>query len=151
MGGAGDDDLEGREGNDILVGGDGSDELCGGTGEDVLIGGADDDLLCGDNNGDLPVAAIWTYQADVEALDAVLKEWTRTDASYGQRRDHLTGDTPGGLNGAFVLNSTKLTEDVIKDTLQGDRGRDLFFARTEDPANDNVKDNRSNEDVVPTL
>jgi Ca2+-binding RTX toxin-like protein len=57
VGGGGNDLLYGGSGRDLLIGGLGADTLRGGGGDDILIGGYTD------------------YDANVQALLAVMKEW----------------------------------------------------------------------------
>ena len=164
IGGVGDDKLKGNSGDDILIGGDGRDDLKGGRGNDVLSGGSGNDKLDGGSDGrgddiliggdgwddlkggkgdDALIAAIWAHEDTVAALDAIRSEWTRDDIAYELRRDHLVGASAGGLNGAYVLDADSVTNDGDKDSLKGDKGRDLFFAV---PA-DRVKDKKSYEDL----
>ena len=75
------------------------------------------------------------------ALDSLQAEWTREDVTYEQKYDHLTGVTPGGLNGSYFLNSSTLISDGDRDSVRGGKGRDLFFASYRD----SVKDKKRNE------
>ena len=63
----------------ILIGGDGADTLTAGltSGGDLLIGGKTK-----------------SYDTNKTALNAILKEWTRTNATYAQRIAHLQGRCP---------------------------------------------------------
>jgi Ca2+-binding RTX toxin-like protein len=127
IGGAGDDTLVGDAAGNTLRGGPGRDLLIGGLGADLLDGGADDDILIGGTTA---------YDANPTALDAIMKEWTRTDldvlgppGSYRARIDHL--QSGGGLNGAYVLKSSKgngtVFNDGLADVLTGGEGLDWFF------------------------
>ena len=53
IGGAGQDQLDGRDGDDTLLGGDGNDRLWGGEGSDRLEGGAGADRLDGGAGDDI--------------------------------------------------------------------------------------------------
>ena len=144
IGAAGDDKLKGGKGNDVLSGGDGKDKLDGGKGDDVLIGGDGQDDLRGKRGDDLLIAAIWLEELNTDALQAIHNEWTRDDATYEQRRDHLTGAVAGGLNGSFVLDTTTLFDDGVQDKLRGDKDRDLFFTAL----GDTLKDKKAHEDLI---
>jgi Ca2+-binding RTX toxin-like protein len=137
FGDAGDDILYGRDGNDTLTGGAGNDVLVGGAGDDqltagsdasVLIGGDGRDTLVGGSAGDLLIGAAIKKEANTTALLSILAEWKRTDLSYGERIDHLTGDVAGGLNGKVVVNRKTLRYDDPGDSLFGGDGDDWFVA-----------------------
>ncbi|MCA9202229.1 MAG: hypothetical protein KDA59_04260, partial [Planctomycetales bacterium] len=166
FGGDGDDKLKGRGGNDVLIGGAGNDDLWGGDGDDVLSGGDGDDSLWGDRGDDILIGGLgrddlkagheddllitmrWTEEENRAALAAIHSEWNRGDASYDQKREHLVGASAGGLNGSFLLNRSTLVEDNDRDTLRGEKGRDLFFATLGGSKKDNVKDDKRDEDVL---
>lgn len=126
----GDDIVVSGNGSSILVGGDGEDRLSGGGARDLLIGGEAADALKGNNGDDILIAGTTSFDAytaaDVQALEALRAEWTRTDVEYQGRIDHLTGASGGGLNG-----TTLLTESVFNDTkvdkLTGSNGLDWFM------------------------
>jgi hypothetical protein len=61
--------------------------------------------------------------------------WTGA-GTYEDKRTALIA--VGGLR-----HSCTLTADVLKDTLKGDKGRDMFFAAP----NDKVKDKKNDEDL----
>jgi hypothetical protein len=64
----------------------------------------------------------------MKALIAIQAEWT-SGATYQQRINHLTGATPGGLNGANTLvPGTTVFDDTSVDTLTGGGGQDWFLA-----------------------
>ncbi|MEZ6039741.1 MAG: PKD domain-containing protein [Planctomycetaceae bacterium] len=142
-GGGGDDRLTGGRAADILIGGLGNDRISGGSGDDIILGGDGKDDLRGGNGNDLMVSDAWAYDAVLDALDAVHQEWTDGSLTYEQKRDHLTGTTAGGHNGAYLFNSMTLATDGERDTIRGDRGRDLFFAFS----HDRVKDKKHDEDL----
>jgi uncharacterized delta-60 repeat protein len=124
----GNDTLLGGGGGNILMGGAGNDSLRGGAQRDLLIGGTGADTLQGKNKDDLLIAGVTAHDANLLALDALWREWSRTDANYTDRILHLTGATGGGLNGSFVLNAGTVFDDSAVDTLQGDANLDFFFA-----------------------
>ncbi|MCA9209401.1 MAG: hypothetical protein KDA55_13645, partial [Planctomycetales bacterium] len=146
LGGAGNDGIDGGDGDDALSGGEGNDDIYGGRGNDLLIGGLGRDWLSGERDDDLLVAMRWTGEEDEAALLAVLAEWTRTDASYADKLDHLTGVAPG-LNGSQVLDDSTLEDDGSRDNLEGDSGRDLFFAQMDGRRRDRLRDDRWYEAV----
>lgn len=128
IGGAGDDVLTGGSGNNVLVGGAGNDTLTGGLGRNILIGGLGADILKGDAGEDILIGGTTSYDSNVAALNALMAEWKRTDLTYQQRIDHLTGATSGGLNGSVVLKSTTVKDDATADQLSGLDGLDWFWA-----------------------
>jgi hypothetical protein len=121
FGGSAGDLLVGDGADNVLSGGGGPDVLLGGEGADVLDGGADEDLL---------IAGTTAHDADDAALAAILAEWTRLDAKYEERIDHLRNG--GGLNvvnGAPILLDTRTVfEDSAKDELTGSTELDWFWA-----------------------
>src|SRR5262245_25400322 len=110
-GGCGNDTLTADVARDLLIGGDGADTLTGGGDEDILIAGY--------TSYDAPTAA------NQQALDAIMREWKRTDADYATRISHLQNG--GGLNGGYVFNSTTVFDDAFADSLTGNQGRDWFL------------------------
>ena len=122
---AGRDRLFGDSGNDVLVGGDDDDELNAGTGKNLLIGGAGPDRLKGSTGEEILIGGKTAYDADDDALLALLAEWT-SRASWSTRIDHLTNG--GGLNGSVVLGRDgTLCDDLDSDTLWGGSGSDWFL------------------------
>jgi hypothetical protein len=79
----------------------------GGSGDNILIGG--------------------TTQRDTDpiALTAIMAEWTRPDATYGERVDHLLNG--GGMNGAYLRNASTVTGNGAGNTLLGGSGLNLYF------------------------
>ena len=77
------------------------------------------------------VADPWDEQANRAAIQTIADEWQRA-ARYPDRVGNLSAG--GGLNGAYVLNSTTvtLTSDGVKDTLQGLGQPDWFLASGSD-------------------
>jgi Ca2+-binding RTX toxin-like protein len=126
---ADDDVLDAVSGNDVLLGGRGADELLGGGDGSLLIGGAGRDDLLGSLAGDILISGHTDYDANEAALLALLAEWKRTDLTYDQRIDHLTGKTADGLNGGFYLKAKTVKNDVAVDSIWGGEGDDWFWAR----------------------
>lgn len=133
--GDGDDLLVGGRGDDILLGGGGYDLIFGQGGRDLQFGGSGGDVMFGDGGQDILVSGTSAYDADREALDMILAEWT-SSRSYGERVDNVTGVTSGGLNGDNVLvgegEGQTVFDDESTDWLLGGRGRDLYFAGEDD-------------------
>src|SRR5262245_21239131 len=148
LGGDGDDtlDAQGSTAANVLVGGAGNDTLLGGAGNDLLIGGKGSDTLHGNGGDDILIGGTTSYDSNVAALCAVLREWGRTDLSSSTRVSHLKGSS-GGLNGSSVLTSATVFDDGVTDTLYGDAGTDWFFATTSGPTQkkDRVQDRGSSE------
>src|SRR5262249_62004501 len=88
----------------------------GGGRDDVLRGGGDDLLVGGTT----------AYDSDQISLALLRLELIRTDADYLTRIDHLSGSSPGGLNGNAVLNAQTVHEDGAADDLWGEAGQDWF-------------------------
>ncbi len=116
IGGAGVDLIQGFGGRDLLVGGSGADSLQGGDGEDILI------------SGKLTYYDETTKSLNRLAIDALMAEWTRTNANsaYAQRIANLrAGVGPGA---SFKINSaTAVTDGIAIDSLLGRNGLDWFW------------------------
>jgi Ca2+-binding RTX toxin-like protein len=111
------------------VGGSGNDTLTGGPGRSLLIGGLGNDTITGGGDDDIVIGGYTTFDANAAALTALLNEWKRTDLTYQDRIDHLTGAVGGGLNGTNYLKSTTVNDDGVADTLLGGAGLDWFWAK----------------------
>lgn len=118
-GGAGNDELQGGGGNNVLLGGDGNDTLVGGKGRDLLIGGAGADRLQGKGGDDILIGGTTAWDANAAALNAIVREWTRTDADYNTRI--------ADLRTAGLLTSTTVFDDGAADSLTGGSGMDWFW------------------------
>jgi uncharacterized delta-60 repeat protein len=141
FGGAGNDRIKGDNTSNIIVGGDGNDVLVGGTGRDLLIGGSGADQITGGSNDDILIASSTSYDTDSKSLETLMKEWTRTDATFSQRvLDLLYG---GGLNGSTTINTSTVFSDASVDTLTGSSGDDLFVFNT----NDDLTDFNATQDI----
>jgi RHS repeat-associated protein len=125
--GDGDNHLQAGSGPSVLVGGAGRNVLDGGDGRNLLIGGAGPSVLRADG-GSILIGGTTDFDTDVAALCALSAEWGRTDADYLTRVDHLRGRTPGGRNGAFLLNELTVHDNGVTDELFGGDGLDWFFA-----------------------
>lgn len=144
-------DAGGSIANNIQVGGAGNDSISGGSGRDLLIGGPGTDSLGGAGGDDILIGGYTDYDANVQALLAVMKEWGRTDADYNTRIKHLQGSLSGGLNGAYRLTATTVHDDNTVDSLYGDAGMDWFIVGGKaKPKRDKVIDQASGE-VITTL
>ena len=110
----------------MLLGGDGRDRLYGGCGRDLLIGGVGADWLYGGSRDDILIGGTTSYDANDEALVAIMAEWTAS-GSIDTRIGHL--ENGGGLNGAFLLNDENVFDDEEEDILHGGSRDDwlLFF------------------------
>src|SRR5581483_6919298 len=119
FGGDGNDTLDASlaTGPTVLVGGAGDDLLLGGSGRDVLIGGAGTDTLHGGAGEDLLIGGATAHDGSLTALGSVLAEWARTDADFTTRRQHLTGELGGGLNGPYLLTALTVSDDGTADEL----------------------------------
>lgn len=139
FGGLGNDSLTGNALANILVGNAGNDTLFGNAGRDILIGGLGSDLLDGGDDDDILIGARTVYDANPFALNAISAEWVRNDVTYAVRRDRISGAATGGLNGAFVFNSSTVIDDSrAPDTLWGRGGLDWFIFGQRDNLMDNT-------------
>jgi hypothetical protein len=125
--GNGDNVLQGGGGSNILVGGTGNNVLIGGNGPNLIIGGGGQSVIIGGSSGDILIGGSTNYDANDVALRAILAEWTSND-DYGTRLARLLGNSPGGLNGAYDLNTSTVNYNGQVDILLGAGGRDWFFA-----------------------
>jgi hypothetical protein len=135
--------VSGSSANNVLVGGAGTDRLIGGQGRDILIGGAGISTLQAGSNGGILIGGTTAYDNNAAALAAVLAEWSRTDIDYATRIAHLTGTMSGGLNGAYVLDSSTVHSDGLVNNLYGGAGLDWYFAGVTD-----ILFNRASSEVV---
>ena len=119
--------IVGGAGNDILIGGSGKDFLAGGTGNDILISGLAWNQLYGGNDDDILISGTFSLAANITALTQIRDEWTSA-GSYQSRVDHLRGTTGGGLNGAFLIDSSTVTLSTSTGILNGEAGNDWFWA-----------------------
>jgi Ca2+-binding RTX toxin-like protein len=132
--------LGGKGGNTVQVdgtwanyklaidGGPGGNTISGGAGREMLIGGAGQDVLNAGSNQDILLAgnvAFGDASAELDALNAIMTEWGRTDVDYATRADHLLHG--GGLNGATLLNPATYLGDAGGNSMIGGADLDLFF------------------------
>lgn len=139
FGGEGIDELVGDNGNDVLIGGAGDDSIDGGNGNDLMIGGGGGDAFVGGNGEDLLVAGWTHFDANAEALDAIMAEWT-SSRSFAARVANLSGTGSGSnwtnrANGNSFLvanpggpHDVTVFDDDGSDSLVGGLGRDWLFA-----------------------
>jgi hypothetical protein len=117
-------------GPSVVVGGAGNNILTGGSGPSILIGGSGHEQLIGGSGATLMIAGTTKFDANLEALQSLEAEWSRTDASYEEKVAHLNGGASGGQNGSYVLDNSTVqsheSPDVINHSTGG--GQDLFFA-----------------------
>ena len=132
FGGDGNDTLVAGSGFDVLLGGAGNDQLSAQDDHDVLIGGTGKDTLEGGKGSSLLIGSTTDHDANLDALRAILAEWA-LGAPVADRIAHLTGDTPGGLNGAYMLTHDIIRpggtvhDDGVQDKLKGSSAIDWFF------------------------
>ncbi len=148
LGGAGNDTITDGGGNAVLVGGAGADTITAGPGgQKVIIGGRGADTLKGGAFSDLMISGPTSFDADPVALDQILSEWKRTDASFSTKITHLTNGT--GLNGSTSkLNNATVSDDAAKDIITGGGGIDWFFSRTGSGTIDTITDKATGEVVT---
>lgn len=170
-GGAGDDDLFGRDGDDVLIGGDGNDRHFAGTGNDLLAGGLGDDryyleegterIIENANEGidRVYVAGNYALQVDLEQL--FLQGFSNFNAAGNAADNYLRGN-PGnnrldGGDGNDILagqeGSDRLIGGLGADDLRGATGVDVFvfLSVAETPAGagrDIIRDFTPGEDIL---
>ena len=84
---------------------------------DTLNGGSGDDLMTGGSTA---------YDNNLKALDADLKEWSRTDRTYAQRAADI--ETGSGYAASFPWSAkTVFSAAVPPDFLNGGTGMDMFY------------------------
>ena len=146
-GGHGNDRLKGGAGHDVLLGGVGDDFLAGSEGRDLLIGGTGADRIMGNAGDDILIAGTTDFDNQAAALALIMKEWTRTDATFVLRVDHLKNG--GGLNAGHLLTETTVHDDNAEDVLTGGVGNDWFlFNRDGDGG---IKDKATDLSVFESL
>jgi hypothetical protein len=98
----------GSQGNDMLVGDTNANVFIAGTGRNVLIGGAGADTLdASASEGDnILIGGSTDWDKNIQALDAIMAEWTRSDinskSSFQSRYNDLVNGT-GTTNPLNVL------------------------------------------------
>ena len=150
FGDAGNDTLDARgsTANNILVGGAGTGQLQGGSGRDLLLGGLGADTLHGNGGDDIIIGNATDYDANLNALFALMAEWARTDADYTTRVGHLFGSAGGGLNGGNFLNNSTVHDDAAIDQLYGEAGSDWFFYTANGSNKDKLNDWLTGEEAT---
>src|SRR5205823_4848656 len=104
--------------------------VVGSAGEDVVIGASTD------------------YDNNIPALQALLAEWG-SSGDFLTRVSHLRSG--GGLNGAFLLNSSSVHDDAASDQLTGSSSRDWFFQRASGASKDKITDFSSGYDLIELI
>ncbi len=159
-GGAGNDEIKAGGGNSVLLGGSGNDELKGGKGRDMLIGGIGEDELQGKDGDDILIGGVTNFDVNEAALVAVLKEWSRTDASYQQRVANLSNASAGGVNpngsyaAGYFLTASTVKSDGSENKLKGGSGMDWYFANLDGVGNNGRKDKitgKSSNEIVTNV
>jgi hypothetical protein len=130
FGGSGNDHLNAGNADSVVIGGSGADELHGGSGADLIIGGLGGDHLVGNPGDDILIAGRSDFDRNFTALCRIMDEWTRNDASFVDRVEHLKGTQPGGYNAPFFLNADTVHDDGVidqVDILAGSAGNDWYI------------------------
>jgi hypothetical protein len=129
--------VTGSIGNDLLVGDANANSLMGGTGRNVLIGGPGSDTVDASQSHDdnVLIGGRTDWDMNINALQPIMAEWTRTDLGFSDRRSDLLNGTNGQgkaplnkLAGQTILlapatnaqsNNGTVHADGAKDTLIG--------------------------------
>jgi uncharacterized delta-60 repeat protein len=151
FGGQGNDVLQGGGGTNIIVGGMGTNSLIGGTGRNVLIAGLGSGTLRGGSNDDILIGGRTAFDANIQALLAIMAEWSRTDANYVTRISHLSGTNPGGRNGAFLLTQATVFDNGVRNTMTGNGGLNWFFAHLGSGPNDDRITDLGSQELVTVI
>ena len=124
-GGAGNDRVDGGNDDDLLLGDDGADTLYGRNGNDVLLGGNGLDTLYGHNGDDLLYAS---GLVDGVELDELIEIWMLWQSGTD---NELAAD----------LLTDIAVDDLVSDSLHGDRGVDwyLLFAEFAEKGKDQLR------------
>jgi uncharacterized repeat protein (TIGR01451 family) len=130
FGGSGDDKLQAGAGSSVLSGGDGKDNLISGAARNILIAGNATNTLNGTLGENVLVGGSTSYDANQVALEKLLAEWSRTDAAYSVRVQHLRGTLTDRLNDPFALTATTVVDNESVDQLLAGLGSDWFLADT---------------------
>lgn len=124
--GDGADEVVGTSASDLILGGRGADNLAGGDGRDLIVGGRDGDELDGGLANDIVIGGEPTV--DIATLDAALDEW-KSHNNYNNAVDAVK---------ELLIANQNVIEDQVIDTLTGGAGRDLFFAASDTPSNNDA-------------
>jgi hypothetical protein len=139
-------EVTGSVGNDILVGGGSPAILRGGTGRNLIIAGSDAGRLVGGGGDDILIAGTTAYDANLAALEQIMKEWT-LKTPFNVRVGHIMNG--GGLNGPFLLhagqNATVTSNSKANDLTDGG-GTDWLFLSALD-----AHHNGKSSDVITQL
>ncbi len=132
----------------VLVGGTGSDYLYGGSARNLLIAGIASSTLHAGSAGDILIGGTSSYDSNTTALATIMAEWDSSD-SYSTRISKISKG--GGLNGAYVLNSTTVFNNGVTDYLYGGAGLDWFFAHLKGKKNVDKIYNLTSGEVVTSI
>lgn len=83
-GGAGDDILLGLNGDDAILGNGGNDRIIAGRGNDLVIGGSGADHIVAEPGRDLLVSDEVSFEDSIDAVMALLSDWTDGDDNVDQ-------------------------------------------------------------------
>jgi sugar lactone lactonase YvrE len=117
--------VTGGTGSNLFVGAASTLSLTGGVGRNILIAGPAPATLTGNSGDDILVGGTTDFDRTLNALNAIMAEWSRTDLTYQARVDHLLHG--GGLNGSTILNGSAFHGNGGGNTLTGSTGLDLFY------------------------
>ncbi len=146
FGGSGNDRLKGGAGHDVLSGGTGDDLLVGGQGRDFLLAGEGADRIVGNADDDILIAGFLNFSDEQRSIAAIMSEWTRTDRSYEQRIENISGVESGSTyssrtNGShFLKYQETVLDDTDEDVLTGSAGEDWFFFNSDEDRATDLKD-----------
>src|SRR5262249_24884526 len=98
--------VNGSQGNDILVGDANANVLRGGTGRNLLIGGKGADQISGGLQDNILIGGYTTYDQNLTARDAIMKEWTSAD-SYSARIKAISDGVIGSDGNRYALAGGK--------------------------------------------
>jgi hypothetical protein len=127
------ENVTGSQGNNLIVGDAKANKLIGGTGRNVLIGhGGGDTIDASKTSGDnILISASTDWDTNLAALQAIMKEWDRTDRGFDQRYSDLFSGNAGDFNQVngqqVLLNKATVHADASADTVTGGSGHNWYL------------------------
>jgi hypothetical protein len=118
--------LTGGRGTNVLVGDANANRLKGGSVRNILIGGGGIDQVLGGTGDNILIGGGVASELTLSALDAVMREFTRTDEDFLTRLTHILSGN--GTNDPAYLNPDTVVNDGAANVLTGGSGSNWFFA-----------------------
>jgi hypothetical protein len=124
--------VTGGQGNNLLVGNGQNNTLTGGQGRNLLIGGAGPATLIGGPSDNILIAGYTDYDTNVDALTALMAEWTRTgsNSDFATRVQDLMNGV--GPSGQYKLTAQTVHSAGAPNSLTGGGQNGFFLTPEED-------------------